>query len=136
MELTPYQLDIINAKICPYCKSGTRITTETEIYGKEYKGRSVICCINFPKCDSYVGTHDNGETLGRLANKELRSWKKKAHDKFDMLWKDKKIDRDSAYEQLADFLQIPDKYTHIGMFSEVTCKKVFAWSILTYNELV
>ena len=53
-----------------------------------------------------------------------------------MLWKDKKIDRDSAYEQLADFLQIPDKYTHIGMFSEVTCKKVFAWSILTYNELV
>ena len=136
MELTPYQLNVINAKICPYCKSGTRVTTETEIYGKEYKGRSVICCVNFPKCDSYVGTHENGQTLGKLANKDLRYWKRKAHEKFDMLWQDKKMDRDTAYEKLADFLMLPDKYTHIGMFSEATCKKVLAWSVLTYNELI
>lgn len=135
MILTPYQEDVMCGKICPYCKSETRITSETEIYGREYKNRKVICCINFPNCDSYVGTHDDGESLGRLANKELRHWKKKAHDKFDLLWKEKLIDRDSAYEKLADFLMIPDKYTHIGMFSEQTCKKVYAWSILTYNEL-
>lgn len=136
MELTQYQLDILNAKICPYCKSETRVTTETEIYGKEYKGRKVICCVNFPKCDSYVGTHDDETPLGKLADKELRKWKRKAHENFDKLWQDNLMTRSEAYKEMSKAMEIPQEYTHIGMFSVSTCKKVFAWSILTYNKLL
>jgi hypothetical protein len=94
----------LNAKICPYCKSETKIVSETEIYGKEYKGRKMICCKNFPKCDSYVGTHDDETTLGRLANKLLRSRKKQAHFYFDKIWNEKLVDRNDLYDDLADFL--------------------------------
>lgn len=65
MELTPFHKDVVHAKVCPYCKSSTKIISETEVYGREYKGRKLIACINFPKCDSYVGTHDDGTALGR-----------------------------------------------------------------------
>ena len=43
--LTEYQKKIINAEICPYCKSETKIVDETFIYGKDYRGRKVFCCI-------------------------------------------------------------------------------------------
>lgn len=136
MELTAIQKDILSAKVCPYCKSSTRVVDEVYIYGKTYKGRLMICCKNFPECDSYVGTHDDGEPLGRLADKKLRLWKKKAHAAFDILWKEKHVDRTEAYEELADFLNIPDKYCHIGMFQVKTCVKVLAWSKLKLNELI
>lgn len=127
--LTPYHKDVLSAKICPYCKSETRITTETEIYGKVYKGRAMICCKNFPKCDSYVGTHDDGTTLGRLANKELRMWRKRAHDQFDKLWQNRDYNRDEVYENLSDELGIDLEYTHIGFFNIETCKKVIKWAM-------
>lgn len=128
MELTSHQIDIINAKVCPYCGSNTEVVSETDVYGREYKGRLMIRCANYINCDSYVGTHDDGTPLGRLANKELRSHKKNAHDYFDRLWKENHIERGRAYELLADHLGIPDKYCHIGMFKISTCKKVVEWS--------
>lgn len=135
MELTPYQLDIITAKICPICKSKTRVTTEEEIYSKTYRGRAIICCKNYPNCDTYVGTHEDGTTLGRLADWKGRIAKKEAHEAFDMLWKQKLIDRDTAYEELADFLEIPDEYCHIGMFSVTTCVNAKQWAKMKYYEL-
>lgn len=134
MELTALQKDIINAKICPYCKSNTEVVSETDIYGKEYKGRYMIRCRNI-NCDSYVGTHEDGTPLGRLANKSLRMAKKIAHLNFDRLWKEKYLERNEAYEELADHLNIPDEFCHIGMFKESTCKKVIEWSKKRYNDL-
>lgn len=84
----------------------------------------MVVCDGFPKCDSYVGTHEDGEPLGRLANKKLRFWKKEAHSAFDKIWRDNHMDRDSAYGFLADELELPDEYVHIGMFNIQTCKKV------------
>ncbi len=136
MVLNQEQQDIMDAKVCPYCKSKTRLVDEVYIYGKSYTDRLIICCVNFPNCDSYVGTHEDGTTLGRLADKELRGWKKQAHDAFDKLWRDKKMERDSAYEELADFLKLPDKFCHIGMFKKETCIKVVAWAKLKYSELI
>lgn len=135
MELTPYQIDVISAKICPYCKSSTEVVTETDIYGREYKGRSMIRCGNYLNCNSYVGTHKDGEPLGRLANKQLREAKSKAHKYFDKLWNEDYIERSEAYEMLADHLGIPNKYCHIGMFRKETCDKVVEWSINKYDEL-
>lgn len=135
MDLTPYQLDIINAKICPYCKSSTEVVSETDIYGREYKGRLMIRCRNYQICDAYVGCHKDGTPLGRLARKELRNYKKEAHQNFDRLWKEKYLERSEAYEMLADHLGLADEYTHIGMFSIKTCKKVIEWSIDTFERI-
>lgn len=128
MELTEKHKEIITGQVCPYCNCISAPTTELKIYGRIYKNRSMICCINFPACDSYVGCHEDGTSLGRLANKNLRELKKKAHDYFDILWKNKHIERTKLYETLSIDLEIPIEYTHIGMFSENTCKKVIEWS--------
>ena len=135
MELTPFHKDVIHAKVCPYCKSSTKIISETEVYGREYKGRKLIACINFPKCDSYVGTHDDGTALGRLANKNLRNRKKQAHFWFDKIWQEKYLERGELYQELSEFLDLPPEYTHVGMFSETTCIKTENWAKKYYNEL-
>lgn len=135
MNLSQRHIDILNAKVCPYCNSSTRVVDEVYIYGRSYKDRLMICCKNYPTCDAYVGTHDDGEPLGRLANKNLREMKIKAHNAFDKIWKENKMNRGEAYEKLADYLGLPDKYTHIGMFNPETCMKVVAWSTSIYNDL-
>jgi len=124
MIITPKHKAILNAEVCPYCRSITKTITEQEVYGKTYRGNSIIACEQFPRCDSYVGTHSDGTPLGRLANKELRQAKKKAHEEFDKIWKDGHKKRGSAYAWLSDQLELPQEYTHIGMFSINTCKKV------------
>lgn len=121
--------DILDAKKCPYCKGDTKKISQKEVYGKSYSDRIFICCVNFPKCDSYVGTHSDGTPLGRLANKGLRGAKKEAHNYFDKIWKSKIMDRSSAYKWLSKQLKIPSEFTHIGMFSVDTCLKVKILSI-------
>lgn len=126
---------ILTAKICPYCDSKTIHVSESYIYGKEYKGRKMIVCANFPSCDSYVGTHDDGTPLGRLANKTLRNAKINAHYWFDKIWKEGFIERSELYSNLSDYLNIPKEYTHIGMFSEITCLTVKDWAEALYKEV-
>lgn len=128
MELTAYQKKILNAEVCPYCRSETTVTTEAAIYGRSYKGRAVIACKNFPECDAYVGTHGDGTPLGRLADSRLRGYKKSAHDYFDKIWKEGVADRGKLYDDLSCFLNLPPEVTHIGMFREHTCQKVISWA--------
>lgn len=73
--------------------------------------------------------------MGRLASKELRIAKRNAHLYFDKIWKEKYADRTEQYEYLADYLGIPNEYTHIGMFSIRTCKKVEEWAKERYKEI-
>ena len=90
----------------------------------------MICCVNFPKCDSYCGTHEeDGSSLGRLANSTLRQYKKVAHSWFDQIWRDQKLlKRSEAYKWLSDELGIPREMTHIGFFGIEYCKKVIKLS--------
>lgn len=46
------------------------------------------------------------------------------------------MDRDSVYEELADHLNIPDEYCHVGMFNENTCNRVRQWAGRKYLELI
>lgn len=134
MNLTPLHEDIYAGKICPYCNSGVKVVSEKEIYGTEFKGRKIIACKNFPTCDSYVGTHDDGVALGRLANKELRQAKTRAHYWFDKIWKEKYKKRSHLYTELSEYLNIDGKYTHIGMFNPNTCLKVAEWAENEYKN--
>ena len=133
-DLTPYQQDVYAAKICPYCNGITRITTELEIYGKTFKDRQIICCVNYPKCNSYVGTHEDGTTLGRLAGPKLRLAKKKAHDCFDRLWQLKYMTREEAYQELSEHLGLDPEFTHIGIMGFSNLDLTSKWAIEKYIE--
>lgn len=76
---------------------------------------------------AYVGVHKGTDKpLGRLANAELRYWKRAAHAAFDPLWKYGRFKgfRDVAYGWLAKRMGLPMELTHIGMFDVDQCKKV------------
>lgn len=119
---------VFRAEICPYCKEETEYVDSSCIYGKSY-GMIYLC----RKCDAYVGVHKGTDkALGRLANGNLRYWKKEAHAAFDPIWKSNLKNRHEAYAWLSESLNIPPDFTHIGMFGVETCKKVVE---LCKNEL-
>lgn len=123
------------AVVCPYCGDEAVLTDSKEVYGRSY-GNIWIC----RPCDAYVGVHNDGKNqpFGRLANKELREWRKKAHAVFDPRWKrhmtgwkgvtkgGKKhaSPRTKAYRWLSVQLGIPLEGCHIGEFDVDMCKKV------------
>lgn len=115
--------------LCPYCGNPAELRDSSCIYGKSF-GMIWLCA----PCDAYVGCHKNSRRhapLGRLANRELRLWKQRAHEAFDILWQRKiekegcsKSDaRNTGYAWLAAQLGIDMKDCHIGMFDVDLCRK-------------
>lgn len=119
--------EINTGKICPYCNCKSEYTDSSVIYGKSY-GMIYLC----RKCNAYCGVHKGTDkALGRLANAELRYWKKEAHAKFDLLWQkkitkgfSKKEARGSTYKWLSEQMGLPIDLTHIGMMDVEQCKRV------------
>lgn len=125
---------IYSGKICPYCSKETEFVDSAEVYQISY-GMIYLC----RDCQAWVGVHEGTDkALGRLANEELREWKKKAHRTFDPIAKGgliKKIFpkylsstsvREKAYMWLAEHMGIKREYCHIGMFDVEECKQVIS----------
>lgn len=116
-------LSRINAGLeCPYCHGDSEITDSKEIYGVSY-GILYIC----RPCQAWVGAHkESGDSLGRLANAELRECKIQAHNVFDRLWKSPKrvMNRRQAYFWMSTTLQINPALAHIGMLTVEQCKEL------------
>jgi hypothetical protein len=116
-----------DVKNCPYCKDKSVYVDSSEVYPRSY-GMIYLC----RPCHAWVGVHKGTNVaLGRIANSELRNFKKQAHYYFDILWKrkinkglTKKIARTKAYMWLSRELKIPAKKTHIGMFDVDQCRRV------------
>lgn len=109
---------------CDYCGRKTEYVDSKVIYGKSY-GMIYLC----RNCMAYVGVHKGTDKpLGRLANAQLRYWKKQAHAAFDPLWQYGRFKhrRNAAYAWLADQMHTPIDKTHIGMFDVGQCKQVIA----------
>lgn len=122
MQLTEQHKLIMAGKICPYCGLESKLIDSQDLYGTDY-GMMWMC----KPCDAYVGCHKYTEVaLGRLANKGLREFKKKAHECFDKIWRSKIMKRTEAYMWLSEQIGTPPEYTHMGMFGEDTCKLVIA----------
>ncbi len=112
---------------CPYCSESAVFTSSTEVYnGRDY-GMIYLC----RPCEAWVGVH-RGTTipLGRLADAELRRWKRAVHKVFDPIWHKavargarKTTARNTSYKWLAFALNIPREECHIGMFDVETCKR-------------
>jgi hypothetical protein len=106
--------------ICPYCNKEADYVDSKIVYSRSY-GMMYYC----KDCDAYVGVHKGTDKpFGRLANKELREWKIKAHNAFDPLWKSKGFTRKGAYKYLSKAMNKKPSETHIGMFDVQECKKV------------
>lgn len=102
---------------CDYCGREAEYVDSKVIYGKIYLCRN---------CMAYVGVHKGTDKpLGRLANAELRYWKKRAHAVFDPLWQRGRFrgHRNAAYGWLAQKMGLPVEQTHIGMFDVAQCRK-------------
>ncbi len=121
----------MNEPICPYCDRAARLVDSAQFYyGRSYG--NVWACL---PCQAWVGVHKGTIIpLGRLADKELRVQKIRAHTAFDRLWKakmvrdgcSKKDARGAGYKWLARQMGIPARDTHIGMFSADQCRQVVA----------
>lgn len=115
--------DVLRGKKCPYCKQPTKYVDSIEVYGKSY-GFIYLC----RPCDAFVGVHhgNSTESKGSVANKQLREWRKRAHQAFDPIqFQNKKNwNRNKAYSWLSEQMGLPKTVCHIGMFSINKCKKV------------
>lgn len=114
---------------CDYCGRPARFVDSKLVYGRSF-GKIYYC----GACNAWVGVHKGtSKPLGRLANAELRHWKKAAHKVFDPLWQcgHFKGKRNDAYAWLAEQMQLPVEKTHIGMFDVGQCQQ----AIKIINEL-
>lgn len=111
---------VMQGRVCPYCGCLSEYVDSAKIYGRSYG--MIYACF---KCDAWVGVHRGTDIAkGRLANRNLRQWKIKAHEAFDRIWKSKKLQRSNAYYWLSIKMGLPREMTHIGMFNEEQCKQV------------
>jgi hypothetical protein len=107
---------------CPYCGKQAVLTDSVEIYGRSYG--MVWLCRCLPEL-SYVGCHKGTEKpLGTLANAETRTWRKKAHKKFDPLWKSGTMTRKAAYAWLQEALHMTADEGHIAKFNIHACAQL------------
>lgn len=106
--------------LCNYCGGATEYVDSSIVYRRSY-GMIYYC----RPCHAWVGVHrGTNRPLGRLANAELRHWKKLAHAAFDPIWKNGIMQRSTAYGWLSTQLGTPRDQTHIGMFDVAQCKQV------------
>lgn len=119
---------IMTGNMCPYCGCPTKFVDSIRVYKVRSYGMIYICF----NCDAWVGSHKNSrQALGRLADAELRLWKRMAHDALDPIWKAqeatgvlKHIARNEVYRWLSINMGTDVKYTHIGMFNIDQCRQV------------
>ena len=107
---------------CDYCHRLTEYVDSSEVYSASY-GMIYLC----RHCKAWVGVHKGTDKpLGRLADAELRLWKKNAHNAFDPLWKYGRFrgHRPEAYAWLAEQMGLSVDDTHIGTFDVPQCKQV------------
>lgn len=120
---------------CPYCKKKSKVVRGKTLY-PHHPALAELLFFSCFDCDAHVGTHKHtGMPLGRLANKDLRRLKSKAHRAFDPIWREAKaMTRKQAYRWLAGAMNIDPQWCHIGMFNEKQCKQVIDLSYAKRKE--
>lgn len=108
---------------CPYCNEMAAFWDNEMIYGKSYWASHM--CYYCKDCNAYVGTHLNTIVpLGTMANKELRSWRRKTHAVLDPIRQSWNISRSDLYAYLAKKF---GKEIHVGESDINMCKKIIAF---------
>lgn len=126
-----------DAPLCPYCGAVSKLF---ESSARFYNGRDFGPVWACEPCKAWVGCHaGTTKPLGRLANYELRRWKRAVHWYFDPIWK-RRFERKHAldpkytkaharggrYKALAIAMGIPREECHVGMFDIERCRQAIA----------
>ena len=110
---------------CPYCGSTVVYRSADGIYYDNSKGMMLYVCSHYPQCDAYVRVHAGTRIpVGSLANHELRTLRRTAHQYFDQLHQSWYMSKQDAYQWLADLISAPLSEAHIGHLGEYYCKQV------------
>lgn len=108
-------------KSCP--KHNIRLEAKTTRFGTRLscpaEGCTVVCW-------------DGGTSTP--ADYETRQARRSAHARFDPLWQEQGMTKGQAYKQLAEYMGLEQKETHIGHFSEEQCEQVLAFCLGIENE--
>jgi len=120
--------------ICDVCCSpDVNFVTNDKVYGRIY-GEWPYCYF-CSDCRAAVGCHPNTEIpLGKMAGKETRQLRKKAHEAFDKLWQTRLMSRDRAYFWLSRILQIEPENCHISWLTDAELKLTIDNSNSYYEE--
>jgi hypothetical protein len=115
--------------VCNYCGSKVVLRDANFLFGQRASpGKLYVCSKHGNGCDAYVGCHEGTErSLGSLANRELRYWRKITHYAVDMAWKkasDPKKARQRIYIWMSQVLGRGIETTHIGMFDKKDCMEI------------
>ena len=109
-----------DAMRCPYCGSSVKFRSADGI-----NHTMLYVCSHYPECDSYVRVHDGTRIpVGSMANKKLRTLRKTAHEYFDQLYQSGLMDKQEAYQWLANLISAPLSEAHIGYLGEYYCQVV------------
>ena len=104
---------------CPECNS--EMVLRNSKYGLFYG------CSRYPECKGAHGAHQSsGKPLGIPADKETKTWRMKAHDAFDKLWKKYGYKRKDSYKLLQTIMGLNEKEAHIGRFDKKQCQFLIA----------
>jgi len=113
--------------VCHYCGQPAKLVGGDVIYPHR-PDLAAKQFWNCAPCGAYVGCHPGTtQSLGILANAQLRMLKSRVHAAFDPMWRSKQKRRGEAYRWLADGIGIPFAECHVGMFSEDRCRAALAF---------
>lgn len=108
-----------------YCgKEALHHPDTSVIYGgRVYGNKGVWYCPDYNNgCDGWVGTHPNGEPLGRLKNKASRELAKQCHALFDSMWRSKN-QRNKMYQWLAKEMGLTADECHFAVMTDDQLKQ-------------
>jgi len=107
---------------CPVC--GYRLIlykSKTFKYGGG-KDRLFYRCEKYPKCDTSCGAHPDGVIAAIPADVRTKTWRSRAHAKFDKLWQSGDMERTAAYQLMQKIMNMTEDEAHIGFMNADQCK--------------
>lgn len=110
---------------CPYCGRPVQLRPTAYVYGEDnlHPQGFLYVCTGYPDaCDAYVGAHKKSmQPMGTLANSELRHKRIEAHRALKQIWLEGYMTKHGTYIWLQNRLNLREKDTHIGKFSDYLC---------------
>lgn len=111
-------------KRCDRCRSrNISVTTNNILFGVLKGDWPLVWYCH--SCGAAVGCHPHSEfPFGRMADRETRRWRGRAHKHFDKLFRQKNLmSREEAYRWLARCMKLERDECHISYFNVDKCKQ-------------
>lgn len=126
--------ELLPPELCDNCCSlNVKLTTNDRIYGRKYGAWPYI--YHCSDCDAAVGCHPNTYVpLGRMADRETRHLRAKAHESFDPLWRSGLMSRSDAYRWLARELEIENEACHISWLTKDQLRQAAQAAAVYYSD--